>query len=247
MVTLTLHASRTVTPHLPVQLKPVVGFTWDLLLLSEDTPGFEAQAFGITDVAPASECKDSTCLGIKNGTYLQLPAQNFGQYASISFSFWFCPGKSSQNNTDAMIMHFSRNNGQDSIEVSRKGSSNDILFVVRNAESALVSRAVASGHWQMGVWKHVVWTMGPLPSGTNMVWEIFIDGAWLLRQASGFPVDAEMTENYLGRGYAGGEFEGHLDSFFMYQKALSSGQVAALHAVRCAWKYVSLVHTLFTL
>ncbi len=204
-------------------------YTWDLWLLSESTPGFKLKAVGTTDVAPSSDCQDGSCAGFKNGTYLEMPPHNFGDYPALSFSFWFKP--TSESGSDATIIDFGGHN-QGKILIARKGTTKDLVFTVSHSQSR-TSSAIAIGVWT-SQWKHVVWTLSPMGTGSNSVWQIYIDGTWLFRLAGLFPINAVLSSNYFGKSNADADegFVGFIDSFYIFQAALSGDQVSSMYAVR---------------
>ncbi len=213
------------------QPKPITYYTWDLWLLSEGTAGFKPKSFGILDVAPSSECQDGTCLGLQNDTYLELPSHNFGQYPSLSFSFWFRP--SAQSGKDARIIDFGGSVDQGNIVIARQAATQDIMFIVSSRAPARTSSAMVTRVWDADMWRHVVWTLDPIPNSANAVWQIYIDGAWLLKQSGLYPISAELSGNYIGKSNVlpDGGFWGYIDSFFIFQTALSAEQVVVMYKV----------------
>jgi hypothetical protein len=133
-------------------------YNWDLWLLDKDTPGFELQSHGVKELATAPQCRDGSCVPFTNGTYLQLPAHNFGQYAGLTFALWFKP--TSASGSDAPIVDFGRGADQDNIVIARKGATSDLLLSVRVTAQDTFASCEGTGMWEPGVWRHVVWTLG---------------------------------------------------------------------------------------
>jgi len=213
-------------------------YNWDLWLLDKDTPGFELQSHGIKELATAPQCRDGSCVPFTNGTYLQLPAHNFGQYAGLTFALWFKP--TSASGSDARIVDFGRGADQDNIVIARKGSTSDLLLSVRVTAQNKLSTCVSTSSWTSNVWRHVVWTLAPTsaaPPYTDSLWEVYIDGEWRITCPGTYPVNADVAVNYFGKSSLAttGAFVGYLDTFIIYQMAVPADQVPAIYKVSCTF------------
>jgi hypothetical protein len=139
-------------------------------LLDKDTVGFELQSNGINSLAAPTECKDGSCAGFTRGAYLQMPRHNFGQYAGLTFAFWF--KVTDESGSGAAILDFSSGQGgQESIRIARSGATQDVQFAVAITASAEASSCIGPGLWQTNTWKHVVWTLAPT-TGTAADWQV---------------------------------------------------------------------------
>ncbi len=213
-------------------------FSWDGELLS-DTPGFELNASGISDVADAEDCKDGLCVGIPQGGYMQLAPHNFGQYPGLTFSFWY--KAKTQSGSDARVIAFGQGKDQDNIVIGRQGNTNNLLFAVRSNVQGKVSSCLSIGNWQTNVWKHVVWTLAPTtgsPPYTDSIWEIYVDGEWSISSSGAYPVNADLTVNYFGKSNSpnDGAFVGYIDSFLIFQFTAAEDQIILLMNVSCEVK-----------
>ncbi len=205
-------------------------FSWDADLPSS-TPGFELNASGITDLANPKECRDGSCVMIPTGGFLQLAPHNWGQYPGLTFAFWY--KADAQSGSDARIIDFGRGADQDNIIIARQGTTRNLVFSVRvNAQSKL-STCVSVGSWRTNQWRHVLWALAPttvMPPYLDSVWEIYVDGEWSITSSGAYPVDADLTLNYLGRSNSavGNTYIGHVDSFSIFQFAAKENQITQL-------------------
>ena len=137
----------------------------------------------------------------------------------ITLATWF---RSSSSASSARILDFG--NGE--------SADNMILEVVNNDLWASLYVGSVGSNLDSGIpvnddqWHHVAWVISP--SGA---WTVYIDGQAAAQLASGsYPAAVSRWINYLGRSNWPTDpyFNGAIRDFRMYQKSLSSAQVALL-------------------
>jgi hypothetical protein len=207
-------------------------FSWDASLLKDvaSDPPYKLTASGITAVSAASECRDQSCVALGSEAYLQLPAHNFGQYAGLTFALWFKPKEGSGRG--ATLLDFGKGPDQDNIVVARKDETSQLLFTVRITALGQSSMYAGTSAWQTNVWKHVAWTLEPT-TGTGATWKIYVDGEQIASVDGLYPVNAELTQNYLGKGSRATDspFVGYMDSLVIFGSAVDAAHVLVLVTV----------------
>jgi hypothetical protein len=217
-----------------IQPKPLMLFSFDASLSTEPTndAAFLLTASGIPHTSPRSACKDYTCVQLSNTSYLQLPANNYGQYPGVTIALWFKPAPESA--AKSTLIEFSKGQGSDTVTLTRFESTDQLFFKVVNLASSASADIAAPGAWRAGVWTHVTWVMIPT-SGAAATWHIYIDGDLSVNLPNGvYPGDVQLTENYMGKsGVSGSEgFAGFVDSVVIYPTNIQASQVKSLFTVR---------------
>jgi hypothetical protein len=211
----------------------VVLYTWDVWLDDKETSGFELTSSGINELTAPSECKDGTCVYLANNASLYtLSGVNLGQYAGLTFAFWFKPTKLSGPN--ARVIDFRTDSGQDYVHIARLAASENLQFSV-GAAMLTAATCSATGAWRAGAWMHITWTLTPTGQGQQALWRVFVDGALAVVHTGLFPANVQLTRNYFGsRGGGSDALEGYLDSFMIFQTALGDDEAAAIYSVSAA-------------
>ena len=208
-------------------------FSWDVSLLKDvvNQPPYKVAAMGIRAVSPTSECKDQTCVALASNAYLSLQTVNFGQYGGLTFAFWF--KAKSESGAGSTVLDFGRGANADNIVVARKGDTDQMSFTVRVTSAGVAMTTSVSGVWQANVWRHVVWTLAPTGTGTGATWRVYVDGVLGAVADGAYPVNADLTQNYIGKGSGAldAAFVGYMDSLVMFPDAMSEDYVQVVFQV----------------
>jgi hypothetical protein len=218
------------------QPDPIIAYTWDINVTTDTAKGprLELTANSISGLTSARQCKERSCVAVEEGGYFTVPRHNYGQYAGLTFSVWF---KSSGSGPNAKIFDFGNGatdqNGH-RIYMGRAAATQGIKFVIARGEEE-TSALIDEGVWVESVWRHVVWSLMPttLPSAR---WSVYIDGILKTTQQGFYPVNADLTTNYIAKSIVAtdGTYVGLLDSFLIFPGRLNSFDVATVMQVsRC--------------
>jgi hypothetical protein len=232
------HLCATDSMHVFSQMSSLARYTWDdsVIASTGSEAGMGLTATGFIDVAPATECKDFSCLNFLSGSFLTFPNQNFGQQLALSFSFWFRPSQAAGEGST--ILDLGGGVDQNNIIISRDGASNAMLFSVYvTGESSVVRTQVKSisGMWIPGAWRHIVWIVSREAAASQKgIWRIYFDGVLTTSAYGLYPANAVLNSSFIGKGNAASNtgFVGHMDSFYIFSFALNANEILSLYLVR---------------
>jgi hypothetical protein len=216
----------------------IARYAWDdsLTYSSGSLIGMNLSAIGFIDVAPATDCKDLSCLNFLAGSFLKLPTFNFGQQVGLSFSLWFKPTVGT-NEEMATILDIGGGIYQNNIIIRRDGSSDTMLFSVYRTVNTTVTLSECRsipGVWLAGEWRHLVWSMSRESTASQRgAWYIYFDGILTTSTYGLYPADVAMTSGIIGKGNSAENrgFAGYMDSFYIFPAALNADEALSLYTV----------------
>jgi hypothetical protein len=193
-------------------------------------PRLDLTAHPLATIKPARECKERSCIHIADGANLTVPTHSFGQYDSMTFSFWYKPA--AESNANARIFFLSATATQNGMFAGRNGG-NTILQVTRDGEIA--SYEFEDDAWSTGSWKHIAWSLA-LTNSNKASWSVYVNGVKHGDKADGLDLaNTNMNRNFIGSTHvAGNQYVGFLDSFLVFSEVLSASEVEYLFKVRHA-------------
>jgi hypothetical protein len=190
-------------------------------------------------MAPALDCKQSTCAMFDSPAFFTFPAHNFGQYAAgLTFSLWFKP--SADGGAGSTLVDFGKGGDQNNnIAFGRYVSTSFMQFQVYSPRKFQYRMFSPEFSWEVNGWTHLVWTLAPRTTRTlagdalQADWRLYIDGAVVSSFTGIMPADDVLTNNFIGKSSnaALSSFDGYMDTFAVYGVALSAAEALFLFMV----------------
>jgi hypothetical protein len=188
---------------------------------------------------PSSSCKDQSCAYNDGGSYVQLPAYNWGSFPGLSFSLWYkCV--SVANGNDQRLLDFGNGDLLHNIAFGRSGGTTKMTFFIVSPSKEIKEWVSAANVWVVNEWRHVTWSLAP-STRSGAQWRIYIDGVLSGALTSIYVADRVLDKNFLTKSSspASAVYAGYIDSVYIYPVAISSGEAAQLFAVSlCAYTYI---------
>ncbi len=148
----------------------------------------------------------------------------------LSFSFWY---KSNASGLYARIFDFANGTSSDNILISTNGANlNYLHFNCFNGASNL-NTDITDINYNDNVWRHVVWTLTYVSSGTTSIWNIYVNGILKKTTSGYYPLTSVIRANcYLGRSAWSGDgyYNGYIDDFRAYHRVLTSPEVKNIYS-----------------
>lgn len=135
------------------------------------------------------------------------------------------------------IIELSNGFGTEHIYVRRHASTNDMVFGVSHSQGSVQRELLANSLIEMGTWKHVAWTVHPIPMSRyyDAIWDLYLDGQAIFTSFSGvMPIDGPYTQNYIGYGTLvdlHSFFQGQMDDLRLYERGLLPLTVYELYSM----------------
>ena len=152
-------------------------------------------------------------------SYMEVPSFEFG--GPVSVSTWV---RYQKFNSYSRIMDFGNGAGQDNLILSNVSSGAGVTWHVRRST---IDKYLRTGSFAKGVWTHVVTTVHE--SGQL---QLFLDGLLVGTNNSGHaPRILSRSHQLIGLSNwsSGSPFQGEIDDFMLYDRALSATEVEQIY------------------
>ena len=214
-----------------MQPTALLSYTWDQFLLADanNNASFVLQTPSVAPTwASPKLCKHLSCAQFAAQSYFVVPAINLGKQTGLTFSVWYKPSST----VKTKLFEFSDGENRNNIYLG-KSALQGLVAGVHRVDTDVDTIVTRDGGWTTGSWNHVVWLLRP--DGQQSVWTIYVNGVVLYAKESClYPANVDLSANYMGKGNWAGDipFEGYLDSFYVFSKALTAAEASALYTVR---------------
>jgi hypothetical protein len=166
-----------------------------------------------------------------DGVNQHVVVSNINADLSNGFSYCFWARPTSTGNYERFA-DFGCGASSDNVFMSRYGTTSDLFLRVWVGNQAQGS-VTAAGAIENNVWHHYVGTCDNAGNGS-----VYRDGVLMASGSLGTPANVLRTSNYIGRSNFSGNayYQGRMDDVRLYNRPLSSAEVAEVYGLVGHWK-----------
>ncbi len=154
--------------------------------------------------------------------YVDLP-DGFDDFSGgITVALWAKPASMANW---SRFMDFANGPGSDNILLANQGTSNNLVWEIHGTNPG-DQRLTAAGSLDVGEWQHLVATVDADGNAA-----IYKNGEAILTSTQKLPFNVVRTNNFIGESNWGGDafYHGLMDEMYIYDRALTAGEVAATY------------------
>jgi len=170
----------------------------------------------------------SISLTSTSSQYVNVPAINYNTFDGLTFSAWVY--FKSVGSYDRII-DFGDGSGINNIIIAKYGSTNQIVISIYNG-STIKQYRTTNNIIVLNTWIHICWVI----TKTTPTWKLYVNnvsvGLTVISGSAVWPSSTTYYSSFIGKSNwtSDSYFNGNIDDFRIYNKAISANEVAELYS-----------------